>query len=65
MPEIEFEYGGTGSAREIEWYEENGEYEVEIEKGGEVALEQFHITKLIHPAFNIRAGHMIGSRWSD
>lgn len=57
--EIEFEYGGTGSAREIEWYEENGEYEVEIEKGGEVALEQFHITKLIHPAFNIRAGHMI------
>ena len=57
--EIEFEYGGTGSAREIEWYEENGEYEVEIEKGGEVALEQLHITKLIHPAFNIRAGHMI------
>lgn len=57
--EIEFEYGGTGAAREIEWYEENGEYETEIEKGGEVALEQFHITKLIHPAFNIRAGHMI------
>ena len=57
--EIEFEYGGTGCAREIEWYEENGEYETEIEKGGEVALEQFHITKLIHPAFNIRAGHMI------
>ncbi|MDD2952987.1 MAG: hypothetical protein PHC95_07465 [Parabacteroides sp.] len=57
--EIEFEAGGTGSAREIEWYEENGEYEVEVEKGGEVALEQFHITKLIHPAFNIRAGHMI------
>ena len=25
--EIEFEYGGTGSAREIEWFEENGEYE--------------------------------------
>ena len=29
------------------------------EKGGEVALEQFHITRLIHPAFNVRAGHMI------
>lgn len=57
--EIEFEAGGTGTAREIEWFEENGEYETEIEKGGEVALEQFHITKLIHPAFNIRAGHMI------
>lgn len=57
--EIEFEYGGTGVAREVEWSDEGGEYEVEIEKGGEVALEQFHITKLIHPAFNIRAGHMI------
>ncbi len=57
--EIEFEYGGTGVAREIEWAEEGGEWEVEIEKGGEVALEQFHITKLIHPAFNIRVGHMI------
>ena len=38
---------------------ENGEYETEMEKGGEVALEQFHITRLIHPAFNVRAGHMI------
>lgn len=57
--EIEFEYGGTGAAREIEWYEEGGEYEVEIEKGGEVALEQMHITRLIHPAFNVRAGHII------
>ena len=57
--EIEFEYGGTGSAREIEWFEENGEYETEIEKGGEVALEQFHITRLILPAFNVRAGHLI------
>ena len=35
------------------------EYEYEVEKGGEVALEQFHVTRLIHPAFNIRAGHMI------
>ncbi len=57
--EIEFEYGGTGAAREIEWHEEGGEYETEIEKGGEVALEQFHISKLIHRAFNIRVGHMI------
>lgn len=57
--EIEFEYGGTGVAREIEWRSENGEYETEIEKGGEVALEQFHITKLIHRSFNVRAGHLI------
>lgn len=57
--EIEFEYGGTGSAREIEWYEENGEYETEIEKGGEVALEQFHITRLINKHINLRFGHMV------
>lgn len=57
--EIEFEYGGTGSAREIEWFEENGEYETEIEKGGEVALEQFHITRLINKHINLRFGHMI------
>lgn len=56
--EIEFEAGGTGSAYELE-NTENGEYEAEVEKGGEVALEQFHITRLIHPAFNVRAGHLI------
>ncbi len=56
--EIEFEAGGVGIERELE-NSENGEYETEMEKGGEVALEQFHITRLIHPAFNVRAGHMI------
>ena len=56
--EIEFESGGTGSAIELE-STENGEYETEMEKGGEVALEQFHITRLIVPAFNVRAGHII------
>ena len=56
--EIEFEYGGTGSSFELE-NTENGEYETEVEKGGEVALEQFHITRLIVPEFNVRAGHLI------
>lgn len=56
--EIEFEYGGTGTSYELE-NTENGEYETEVEKGGEVALEQFHITRLIVPEFNIRAGHLI------
>lgn len=56
--EIEFESGGTGTALELE-NTENGEYETEIEKGGEVALEQFHITRLIAREFNVRAGHMI------
>ena len=56
--EIEFESGGTGSAVEIE-NSENGEYETEVEKGGEVAIEQFHITRLIHRSFNVSAGHLI------
>lgn len=59
--EVEFEAGGTGSAYEIEsgTGSENGEYETETEKGGEVALEQFHITRLIVPAINVRVGHMV------
>ena len=56
--EIEFESGGTGAAYELE-NSENGEYETEIEKGGEVALEQFHITRLILPEINVRVGHVI------
>lgn len=42
--EIEFEHGGTESAIEVE-DEEAGEFEKEIERGGEVALEQFWIQK--------------------
>jgi hypothetical protein len=56
--EVEFEHGGTGSTYEIE-INEAGEYETEIEKGGEVALEQFWIEKSFAPYANIRAGHII------
>ncbi len=56
--EIEFEHGGTESAFEIE-QEEAGEYESEVERGGEVALEQFWIQKSFCPQFNIKAGHII------
>lgn len=56
--EIEFEHGGTESAVEIE-EEEGGEYESEVERGGEVALEQFWIQKSFCSALNIRMGHII------
>lgn len=56
--EIEFEHGGTESAVEIE-DDEGGEYETEVERGGEVALEQFWLQKTFNPAVNIRAGHMV------
>jgi hypothetical protein len=56
--EIEFEHGGTGSTYEIE-KEETGEYETEIEKGGEVALEQFWIEKTFSGKAHLRMGHII------
>lgn len=56
--EIEFEAGGVGVETELE-ASENGEYELEMEKGGEVALEQLHITRIFCPAFNVRAGHIV------
>ncbi len=56
--EIEFEYGGTGSALELE-YEEAGEYEMEVEKAGEVVLEQLYLTKIFNPYLRVTVGHMI------
>lgn len=56
--EIEFEHGGTESAVEIET-EEAGEYEKEIERGGEVALEQFYIQKQFMPQLKLRAGMQV------
>ncbi len=56
--EIEFEHGGTGSTIELDTQEEFGEYEQEIEAGGEVKLEQIHIDYQIKPYFGIRVGRM-------
>jgi hypothetical protein len=56
--EIEFEHTGTGAASEKE-FEEAGEWETEVEKGGEVELEQFWIQKSFRPEFNVRVGHMV------
>lgn len=56
--EIEFEHGGTGTAYEKE-YEESGEWEQEVEKGGEVELEQFWIQKSFSQSLNLRVGHIV------
>ncbi len=57
--EIEFEHGGNGTAVEIE-AEEAGEYEAEVEKGGEVNLEQFWINKQFADGrFNIKVGEIV------
>ncbi len=56
--EIEFEHGGTEVATEME-AEEAGEFEQEVERGGEVALEQFWVQKSFSKTLNIRAGHIV------
>ncbi|MBQ9418145.1 MAG: hypothetical protein IJU19_06145 [Bacteroidales bacterium] len=56
--EVEFEHGGIEAAVEMET-EETGEFEHEIERGGEVALEQFWVQKSFNPWLNIRAGHIV------
>ena len=55
--EIEFEHGGTGSAMEFDKFEEFGEYEQEVDKGGEVVLEKLAVTIAFEPWLNLRLGH--------
>jgi len=56
--EIEFEHGGVEAAIEVEG-DEAIEVEHEIERGGEVYLEQFWIQKSWTRALNLRAGMII------
>ncbi len=44
--EIEFEHGGTGTTLEFDGFEEFGEFESEIEQGGEVKIDKFELTYL-------------------
>lgn len=61
--ELEVEHGGTGAAREIE-HEEFGEFETEIEKGGEVLLEELYLKRsfgryqLAFGRFYLALGHL-------
>ncbi|OZC03541.1 hypothetical protein BSZ36_11450 [Rubricoccus marinus] len=54
--EFEIEHAGTGAALEFDVFEEFGEFEQEIEKGGEVVLEQLHVEFALRPAFGVRVG---------
>lgn len=56
--EIEFEHGGTGITMELDKFEEFGEYEVELESGGEVKLEQINILFKFKPWLNFRVGRL-------
>lgn len=54
--EIEFEHGGTGVTKEFDRFEEFGEFETEVENGGEVNLEQLHIVYSPKTSLNFRFG---------
>jgi hypothetical protein len=56
--EVEYEHGGAESAVELE-ADEAGEYEQEIERGGEVALEQLWVEYNHNNYINLRIGHII------
>ena len=57
--EIEFEHGGTGATLELDKFEEFGEFEQEIEQGGEVVVEELNVTYTHSKALNLRFGEMI------
>ena len=56
--EVEFEHGGTGATVEYE-AEEAGEYEIEVEKGGEVVIEQLYLQYSHNPLLNVRLGELV------
>ena len=57
--ELEFEHGGTGITMEFDKLEEFGEFEMEVEKGGEVIVEKLAAVFEIQPELNFRMGHII------
>ncbi len=56
LGEIEIEHGGTGVTKEFDKFEEAGEFENEIEAGGEVLLEQLHVTFDLRENVRFRVG---------
>jgi opacity protein-like surface antigen len=56
--EIEFEHGGTGTTMELDTQEEFGEYEAEVEAGGEIRVEQAYIEFFLNNHLIIRGGRL-------
>jgi hypothetical protein len=55
--EIEFEHLGTGSTMEFDKFEEFGEFETEIEKGGEVVVEELVLEYEPREWFGVKVGY--------
>ena len=54
--EVEYEHGGVGSAVEFDNFEEFGEFETEVEKGGEVVVSEAFLLKKITPNTELYIG---------
>ena len=59
VTEFEFEHGGTGVTMEYDTLEEFGEFEMEVEKGGEIIVEEAYLDFTYKPWLNFKVGHMI------
>ena len=56
--EIEFEHGGTGVEVEFDRFEEFGEFEFDISKGGEVLIEQMNLEFALSNRLNLKVGRV-------
>ena len=56
--ELEYEHGGVGTALEYDGFEEFGEFESEIEAGGEVIVEKLEAKYTYNDNFQIKMGHI-------
>lgn len=56
--EVEFEHGGTGVTVEFDPFEEFGEFETDVEKGGEVEIEKLEAVFTLRKTFNVRVGRL-------
>lgn len=56
--EIEFEHGGTGAELEFDRFEEFGEFEFDISKGGEVLIEQMNLELQLLPSLSLKIGRL-------
>lgn len=56
--EIEFEHGGTGVDVEFDRFEEFGEFEYEVSKGGEVLIEQMNLEFALRKNLNLKIGRV-------
>ena len=56
--ELEYEHGGTGSTLEYDGFEEFGEFETEVEAGGEIVVEKMQAQYTANEYFTVKMGHI-------